>query len=163
CQLDSNFGVLGIQIRDLAQHLKTGLRGSCLSMHIDHDEVVSSSFDYQVLLRVQFRQTRRDSDVVGLEPIDFPEHRDRLQGKILIAIVLSNPLKTRNRVGLIANASMKVPEDIQSGEVVWFTLDDLAVFFYGRRNLTHFQVFLGCAQSLYLIERHVLRSRGMNS
>ena len=58
---------------------------------------------------------------------------------------------------------MEVAESIQRGEVVRLVLDDLALFFYRRRNFTHFQVLLGCAQSLYLFQRHeFFENRGMN-
>ena len=58
---------------------------------------------------------------------------------------------------MIANAHMKIAEDIQRREVIRLGFDDFAVFLNRRRDLAHFKGFLGRVQSLYLIERHVLR------
>ena len=71
--------------------------------------------------------------------------------------MITDVLKAGNRRLMVADTHVQVAENIQRREVVRFTFDDFAVFLDRRRDLTHFQVSLGCAQSLYLIERHVLR------
>jgi hypothetical protein len=60
----------------------------------------------------------------------------------------------------IARPHVKVAQNVQRREVAGIILDNFAVFLDRRRNLTHFQVLLGSAQSLYLFEGH-LRIRGM--
>src|SRR5437660_8966358 len=120
-------------------------------------------FDDQVLLRVEIGEARGNLQIVRLEPIDLLEHRDRFQGKLLIAIMISDAPETRYRGRVIANADLQVAENVQRRKIVRLVLDQLAVFLHGRRNLPHLEVFLGGTQSLFLIERHVLRSNGMNS
>ena len=120
-------------------------------------------FDDQVLLRVKIGEVGGDLQVVRLESIDLLEHRDRLQSKLLIAIMISDAPETQYRGRVIANADLKVAENIQRRKIVRLVLDQLAVFLDGRRNLPHLEVSLGSTQSLFLIERHVLRSNGMNS
>ena len=66
-------------------------------------------------------------------------------------------------VELPKGTDVQVAENVQCRKIVRLVLDQLAVFLHGRRNLPHFEVSLGGTQSLFLIERHVLRSNGMNS
>ena len=51
-------------------------------------------FDDQVLLRVKIGEVGGDLQVVRLESIDLLEHRDRLQSKLLIAIMISDAPET---------------------------------------------------------------------
>ena len=51
---------------------------------------------------------------------------------------------------MIAKANVKIAQNIERGEVVRIVFDNLAIFFYRRRDFTHFEVLLGSAQSLYL-------------
>ena len=54
-------------------------------------------FDNQILLGVKIGEVRRNLYIARLQAIDLPEHGDRLQCKILIAIMLSDTTKTSNR------------------------------------------------------------------
>src|SRR5207253_5714750 len=81
----------------------------------------------------------------------------------LFAIVLSNMTETGNRRRLIADTRIQIAQHVERGEILRLTLDDLAVFFDGSRNLTHFEIFLGRTQSLCLVERHVYESRTGNN
>src|SRR2546423_15716925 len=77
--------------------------------------------------------------------------------------MIRDAAETRDRSRVTAYADVQVAQNVQSRKIVSLVLDQLAVFLYGRRNLHHLEVSLGSTQSLFLIERHVLRSNGMNS
>ena len=77
--------------------------------------------------------------------------------------MISDAPETQYRSRAVANADVQVAENVQRRKIVRLVLDQLAVFLHGRRNLPHLEVSLGGTQSLFLIERHVLRSNGMNS
>src|SRR6185369_8103076 len=123
-------------------------------MRLDNREVMGASFDYQILLRVEIRQISGNLDVVRQKAIDLFVHRDRFEPESLLAIVLSNASKTNHRLRRVAGARVEIAQHVESGEVVGIDGHNLAVFFYRGRDLTHFEVFLGRTQSLYLVKSH---------
>jgi len=116
----------------------------------------------EFLLGVKVGEVRGYFHIVRQQPIDLSEHRDRLKRKVLLSIMFGNAPKTGNGRRVIADPHVKISDNIQRGEVVGLFLNNFAVFLNCRWNFPNFQELLSSAQSLYLIKRHVLRSRSVN-
>src|SRR5436190_13734998 len=108
-------------------------------MRICDDQVMLTRFDNQFLLCVEVGETGGDFNIVRLQAIDLPEHRDGFEREILRPIMFGDAPKTRYRSTVIANANMKIAKDIERSEVARIVLNNLAIFFYRRWDFPHFE------------------------
>src|SRR6476620_3580840 len=100
-----------------------------------------------------------DINVMRLKAIDLLVHRDRFQSESLLAIVFRDATKASDRFARIADARVQIAQHVERCEIIRINGDDLTVFFYRSRDLSHFEKFFGCTESLCLIKSH-LRPEG---
>src|ERR1043166_7431817 len=95
----------------------------------DH-QIMRTRFDNQLLLGIEVGQTSGDFNIIRLQAIDLLEHRNRLEREFLVTIMFCDTPKTCYGSTMIANANLKIAQDVERGEVVRIFLDNLAIFFY---------------------------------
>src|SRR4051812_43513680 len=82
-QLQTNMGILGIEICDLRQYFQSRLRSSSLRVRVRYYQIVGARLNHQLLLRIKLGKAGRDFDIVRMQAIYLPEHRDRLEAEFL--------------------------------------------------------------------------------
>ena len=128
-------------------------------MSIGNGEIMSPRFHDEILLGVKVRESGGYFCIARLETIDLLENSDCFQSKILFAVMLREATKAGDRPGPITNPRMKIAQRVNRGEIVRLVGDDQGIFFYRCRNLSKFKILLSRAQSLYLVEYHVMNSK----
>src|SRR5688572_13395147 len=64
-------------------------------------------------------------------------------------------MKADYRFSRITDARIQIAQHVERSKVIRINSNDLRVFFYRSRDLSRFEILLGCAQSLCFIKNHL--------
>src|SRR6185295_3817646 len=155
-KLESDFGVLRIEVGDLVEHHQSVFTLTGASVGIGNYEILRACVGNQSLGCIEIAKLLRDCRIARFELFDLAIHRDGLEPEFLFAIVFGYPQKAAGRFLFFGDspARQKISQHVESGEIAIIMLDDLPILFNGGANLSLSEEFFSGLYDLSFFESH---------